>query len=248
MSAADRPVSGSVAGSSAGSAPTPDGRDAPGLLGILGGTFDPIHFGHLRLAEEVGEALDIAELRLIPAGAPPHRGAPGAAAADRLAMARLAVEGNARLVVDDCEVRAASVAGATSYTVFTLEALRARIGPERPLALLMGADAFAGFARWHRWQSFAGFVHLVVTTRPGHDGFDAIDPGLRDFWWPRITRSVADLHARACGALFFQPITALDISATRIRALLAAGASTRYLMPEAARAYALERGLYRPLT
>jgi nicotinate-nucleotide adenylyltransferase len=215
------------------------------LIGLLGGTFDPIHFGHLRLAEEVAEALDITELRLIPAGAPPHRGAPGATAADRLAMARLAVEGNARLLVDDCEVRAAGAGAAASYTVLTLEALRSVIGPQRPLALLMGADAFAGFARWHRWQAFAGLAHLVVTTRPGHDGFEAIEPALRDFWWPRITRSVADLHARACGSLFFQPITALDISATRIRALLAAGASTRYLMPEPVRAYALERGLYR---
>ncbi len=220
--------------------------DPPALLGILGGTYDPIHFGHLRLAEEVGDALDIAELRLIPSGTPPHRGAPAASAADRLAMVRLAIEGNPRLTVDDCEVRAADASGSptASYTVLTLQAIRAAIGPARGIALLMGADAFAGFARWHRWQAFAALTHLVVTTRPGHDGFDNLDGPLRDFWWPRVTRSRADLHARPCGSLYFQPITALDISATRIRSLLADGSSTRYLMPESVRDYAVRHRLY----
>jgi nicotinate-nucleotide adenylyltransferase len=211
-----------------------------GLVALLGGTFDPIHLGHLRLAEEVGEALGAVEVRLIPSGTPPHRGAPGASAEQRLAMARLAVAGNPRLTVDDREVRAAQ----RSYSILTLEAVRAEIGPERPLVLLMGADAFAGFASWHRWQDFADLAHLVVTTRPGYDGFDSLDPVLREAWGPRRVAGAAPLHERPSGAILFQPITDLAISATDLRARLASGRSTRYLMPEAVREYALSHRLY----
>src|SRR5574337_1565987 len=120
-------------------APVSDGRP----VGLLGGTFDPIHLGHLRLAEEAREALGLGELRLIPAGQPPHRDAPATAAEDRLAMARLAAEDNPGLVVDDGEVRAQQ----KSYTVLTLERLRAGLGPTRPLVLILGADAFEGLPR-----------------------------------------------------------------------------------------------------
>ena len=212
------------------------------LIGILGGTFDPIHYGHLRLAEEVGEALDIAQLRLIPAGQPPHRGAPRASPAERLAMTRLAIEGNARLALDDREVNAR---GQPSYTVTTLEAIRADIGPQQPLALLMGADAFAGFASWHRWQDFAGLTHLVVTTRPGHDATAALDTNMREAWLPRVAGNARRLHEQPCGCLYFQPITALDLSASGLREMIAAGRSTRYLLPEPVRGYIEANGLYR---
>lgn len=133
-------------------------------LGVLGGTFDPIHTGHLRLAEEAREALGLGGVRLIPAGQPPHRGEPGSTAEDRLAMARLAAAGNPGFMVDDGEVRAQQ----KSYTVLTLERLRAEIGPRRPLVLILGADAFAGLPTWHRWTDLFALAHLAVANRPGY--------------------------------------------------------------------------------
>ncbi|HNG82176.1 MAG TPA: nicotinate-nicotinamide nucleotide adenylyltransferase, partial [Burkholderiaceae bacterium] len=115
-----------------------------GPLGLFGGTFDPIHSGHLRLAEEAREQLGLAAVRLIPAGQPPHRDVPGAPAADRLAMARLAVADNPAFEVDPAEVLAAQ----PSYTILTLERVRAEVGPERPLVLLLGVDAFLGLPTW----------------------------------------------------------------------------------------------------
>ena len=118
-------------------------------LGILGGTFDPIHYRHLRLAEELADALKLAEVRLIPGGTPPHRAAPATAATHRLAMAALAIVGNARFAVDAREVRRSG----PGYTYDTLAELRAEEGAQRPLVLLLGADAFLELATWHRWHS-----------------------------------------------------------------------------------------------
>lgn len=131
-------------------------------LGLLGGTFDPVHYGHLRLAEEAREALKLPELRWIPAGQPPHRTAPRTAAGHRLEMVRRAVAGNPAFTVDDAETRAPG----PSFTVTTLERLRAAL-PDRPLVLLMGADAFLGLATWHRWRELLDLAHLGVATRPG---------------------------------------------------------------------------------
>lgn len=134
----------------------------PGPLGLFGGTFDPVHLGHLRLAEEAREALGLASVRWIPAGQPPHRGAPRLSGAHRLAMVRLAVAGNPAFQVDGAEVESPG----PSYTVTTLERLRRELGPEQPLVLLLGADAFAGLPGWHRWQALLGLAHLVVLHRP----------------------------------------------------------------------------------
>ena len=136
--------------------------DAP--LGLFGGTFDPVHFGHLRLAEEARETLGLAKVIWIPAGQPPLRDAPGRSAADRLAMVRLAVAGNPGFTIDDGEV----VAAGTSYTVNTLERLRAAHGERQPLVLLLGADAFGRLDAWHRWRELFGLAHIAVATRPGH--------------------------------------------------------------------------------
>src|SRR5690606_14643807 len=132
-------------------------------LGLLGGTFDPVHFGHLRLAEEARETLRLAEVALIPAGTPPHRDDPGAPAEHRLAMVELAVTGNPALRGGDVEVRSTG----RSYTVLTLERLRARAGPARPLVLILGADAFAGLSAWHRSDELLGLAHVAVASRPG---------------------------------------------------------------------------------
>ena len=132
-------------------------------LAILGGTFDPVHIGHLRVAWEAAEALD-AEVRLMPAHVPPHRPQPQASAAHRVAMLRLALAGQSRLALDERELSRPG----PSYTVDTLRELRREIGSQRPLLLLVGADAYAGLPSWHDWLELYALAHLVVLTRPGH--------------------------------------------------------------------------------
>ena len=132
-------------------------------IAILGGTFDPVHNGHLRVAWEVSEALD-AQVRLMPANVPPHRAPPVASARQRVALLHAALAGQARLQVDDRELRRKE----PSYTVVTLRELRGELGPKQPLILLVGADAFAGLPTWHEWRSLFELAHIGVLTRPGH--------------------------------------------------------------------------------
>lgn len=204
-----------------------------GPLGLLGGTFDPIHFGHLRLAEEAREALGLERVLLIPSGRPPHRDAPRSSAADRLAMVRLAAADNAALAVDDGEVFAAG----RSYTVLTLQRLRAAWGPQRPLVLILGADAFAGLPAWHRWPELFELAHIAVANRPGY-----APHGRR---WPatlsgeldaacagRIATDPAVLRAAPAGRVVPFDMTPLAISASLVRDLIAGGHSARYLLPD----------------
>jgi nicotinate-nucleotide adenylyltransferase len=194
-------------------------------VGILGGTFDPIHLGHLRLAEEMADALGLSEVRFVPAGQPPHRAPPRSAAADRLQMVRLATAGNPRFVVDAREVRAAR----PSYTVDTLADLRAELGPARPLVLLLGVDAFCGLPTWHDWRRLFEFAHIAVGERPGTAGLDAAPAALR----AEIDARRAVSPGAAAGSVRFVATTLLDISATAIRDRLARGHSVRYLTPDA---------------
>ncbi|HSG22594.1 MAG TPA: nicotinate-nucleotide adenylyltransferase, partial [Azonexus sp.] len=132
-------------------------------LGLFGGTFDPVHFGHLRLAEESINHLGLAGVRWIPAGQPPHRDTPQVTAAQRLEMVLRSTAGNALFSVDPSEVEAA----APSYTVHTLERLRAELGAEQSLVLLVGGDAFAGLTTWHRWRDIFALAHVAISHRPG---------------------------------------------------------------------------------
>ena len=132
-------------------------------IGIIGGTFDPVHYGHLRLAEELGETLKLGEVRLVPSGTPPHRSAPQVAAEHRLAMVRLAAAGNPGFRVDEREMRRAG----PGDTFDTLTELRSEAGVSRPLVLLLGADAFLEFATWHRWHEIFKLAHIAVAHRPG---------------------------------------------------------------------------------
>lgn len=210
--------------------------DAP--LGLFGGTFDPIHNGHLRLAEEAREALGLAGVRFIPAGTPPHRHTPQTAAAHRLEMVRRAIAGNAAFDCDDSEVRSEG----RSYTVLTLERLRAQHGT-RPLVLLLGADAFAGLASWHRWQEIAQLAHIAVATRPGHDR-EALPDALRAALGECIGDDPAALRASPAGTIVRFDITPLAISATEIRAMLGHGRSPRYLLPDSVVDYIAAHSLY----
>lgn len=213
-------------------------------LGILGGTFDPIHYGHLELAREVRDSLHLGELRLVPAGTPPHRAAPVASADHRLAMARLAVVDYPALAVDDREIRRTG----PSYTVLTLEELRAE-SPQRPIALVVGTDALAGFPQWHRWREIFDLAHVVVVARPEFELEGAVAPALAAEWRRRLADDAAVIAHRPAGAIFVQPITAHPISASAIRALIARGpdgaAAAAGLLPPAVLAYIERNQLYR---
>jgi nicotinate-nucleotide adenylyltransferase len=208
-------------------------------LGILGGTFDPIHHGHLRTAVEVAEALGLGEVRLIPAGAPPHRPPPVAPAELRWRMLVAAVAGKSGLVPDNRELRRAG----PSYTVDTLRELRAEL-PERPLCLILGVDAFAGLPAWHRWEELPALAHLVVVHRPGYP--DAVPGAAGGLLAACRAATPAELSATPAGRVWLQPVTALAIAATAIRARVAAGGDPAFLVPDAVRDLVLESGCYAP--
>jgi nicotinate-nucleotide adenylyltransferase len=219
---------------------------------VLGGTFDPIHFGHLRMAEELAEVLNLAEIRIIPAGQPPHRAVPRTPAAHRLEMTRLAISGNPRFKLDDREVRQARA----SYTVDTLADLRKELGPEQAIWLLMGADAFLGLTTWKEWQRLFELAHIAVAHRPGYALLqsDSLNAELRQELENRLlgdggkvaNPSPFPLPPSPAGSILLQPITQLGISATDIRARLQEGRSVRYLTPDSVLDYIQKNHLYLP--
>ena len=210
-------------------------------LGLLGGTFDPVHFGHLRLAEEAHEALGLAEVRWIPTGQPPHRQEPCVDTAHRLEMTRRAVADNPAFTVDDAETRSAAV----SYTVTTLGRLRAEAG-DRSLVILMGADAFLGLTTWHRWRELFSLAHIGVATRAGFDLSAAALPAeLAEACAGRLDSGPGALRAGPSGRVVPFAMTSLAISASLVRERLAAGLSVRYLLPDPVREYIQQHHLYR---
>ena len=216
-------------------------------VALLGGTFDPVHYGHLRFAADVRRALELSEVRLVPARDPPHRAGPVASAAERLAMLRLAVAEFPGLVVDERELRRAG----KSYTVLTLEELRAE-SPNRPLLLLLGADAFIGLPSWHRWRDIFGLAHVVVVERPGVSLEAKLPADLLPIWRERLTTDSESLRSRLAGAIFVQPISPHSVSATTIRERLsqenaAADKADKWhgLLPPAVLAYIDLHHLYR---
>ena len=207
------------------------------MIGILGGTFDPIHHGHLRLALEIHEGLGLDEVRLIPARQPPHRGAPFAGAEDRQAMLEAAVVATPGLRVDARELDR----DGPSYTVDTLESFRAEF-PQRSLCLIVGMDAFCELDAWYRWRSLPELAHIVIARRPGALMPESGRPAelLRE----RLTDSATALRRMQAGRTLMQDVPPLDITATRIRSLLGAGRNPRYLLPDAVLDVIHERGLY----
>jgi nicotinate-nucleotide adenylyltransferase len=210
-------------------------------VGILGGTFDPVHFGHLRLAEELAQQLGLSEVRFIPSGKPWHRGAPGATPMQRMEMVSLAIAGNPRFVLDEREVRKNS----PGYTLETLSELRQEMGSEQPVCLLVGADAFLGLPSWHRWRELFELAHIVVACRPGFSLLqERMDEALREEAGQRASTDPNDLQGRPGGRIMACQITPLDISATAIRAQIQVEKSPRYLLPEAVLDYIRVNQIY----
>lgn len=206
-------------------------------IGLLGGTFNPVHIGHLRAALEVAEFMLLDELRLIPSARPPHRQAPQASPEQRLAMVELAVAGEPRLSVDDRELRR----DRPSYTVDTLESVRSELAADDQLFLLVGWDAFCSLPSWHRWQELLEHCHLLVLQRPDADS--EAPEALRDLLAARSVSDPLSLTG-AGGQISFIWQTPLAVSATQIRQLLASGKSARYLLPDAVLAYIQAHQLY----
>ncbi len=195
-------------------------------IGILGGTFNPIHHGHLRLALELYERLDLAQVRLLPSAHPPHREQPTVSSQQRLEMVQAAIAGVKGLNLDDRELRRQG----PSYMVDTLSSLRDDY-PHQPLCLILGMDAFMGLPHWHQWEQLITLAHLLVVRRPE----TAMPQGqfMQDFLKAHQANCFEELRKQSSGTIWMEKIPALAISATQIRRLIAAGKNPRYLLPRA---------------
>jgi len=208
------------------------------MIGILGGTFDPVHFGHLRIALDVAEALGLEQVRLIPLAQAVHREQPHASAEQRLAMLQLAVAGHPRLAVDTREIER----GGASFMVDTLQSLREEL-PGQALCLLLGGDAFNGFLSWREPQRILDLAHILVMQRPGY--VLPNDPQLQQLVERHGCASAAALQQRSAGGILLHTVTQLEISASDIRARIAGGRDPSFLLPERVLGLIREQGLYR---
>lgn len=210
---------------------------SPAAIGLFGGTFDPIHFGHLRAALEAREKLGLSSLRLLPAGDPPHRSDTVATPAQRLAMLDLATASCPGLQVDDRELRRAG----PSYMVDTLTEVRAEVGAA-PVLLLIGQDAANALDSWHRWRDLFGLAHLVVLRRP--DAHFCCAGELLQQIESRRVADAGDLLQGPAGKILPLEVTQLDISSTLIRRLLVEGKSPQFLVPDSVLEYIRQQRLY----
>jgi nicotinate-nucleotide adenylyltransferase len=208
-------------------------------IAIFGGTFDPIHNGHLRLALELKQHLRLDEMRLMPSHRPPHRDAPSVSSEQRVELVRAAIAECPALQLDERELKREKA----SYTIDSLISLRAELGEEVSLAWAMGMDAFAGLNTWHRWRELLDYAHLVVVGRPGFEvpAAGELAELLRAKQGPERL-----LEEQSRGAIVLPSLSLLDISATSIRAQIARGESPQFLLPDSVWQKIATQGLYRP--
>jgi nicotinate-nucleotide adenylyltransferase len=207
-------------------------------IGILGGTFDPIHLGHLRLALELYEAFDLANVHIMPCHLPMHRKQPVATPAQRFEMVKCAIAAEPALYANDMEIQREG----PTYTIDTLLDMRKNF-PGIPLCLLMGIDAFLGLASWHRWEDILTHAHIIVAHRP-HYQIPLAGPAAA-LLKTNLQEKVAFIHENQAGGILLRPITALEISATDIRKQIAMGRNPRYLLPDSVYDYIKQHGIYR---
>jgi nicotinate-nucleotide adenylyltransferase len=208
------------------------------MIGVYGGTFDPVHLGHLRTAFEVRERLGLGRVLMVPARDPPHRGPTGANTDQRRRMLTLALAGVPALELETCELERRG----RSYMIDTLSDLRDRYADDR-LILILGQDAFLGLATWHRWQSLFDLAHIAVMTRPGSD--NELPEVLQAEVAPRWTQRASQLAEARTGLVCPVEVSQLAISATDIRQRVAEQRDPRFLVTDPVREFIIERGLYR---
>lgn len=208
------------------------------MIGILGGTFDPIHYGHLRTALDVQQALLLDEVRFIPCGEPPHRNKPLAESLQRLSMVRAAIAGQAKFTVDDREIRRKG----PSYMVETLASLKQDF-KDKSLCLILGTDAFNGLDQWHQWQQIFDFANIVVMRRPVVDGQATLNKRV----FTQVKHRLLDkdaLKKKQNGGVCFIPVTQLDISATVIRQQWQQGRDIRFFLPDSVLTLIRQQNIY----
>ncbi len=211
-------------------------------IGLFGGTFDPIHFGHLRLATELAEAFHLDKVVFLPAGLPYHRGRSAHATnEERLTMVKLATQRDARFDVDDRELNR----DGNTYTYDTLAEIRKERGPAESLVFLTGSDSFAKIDTWHRWTELFDLAHFAVAIRADDAQWFSKGPGAfpKDAW-PRITLNLRELSGSPAGKIMTFSMTPIAISSTAIRALASEGASIRYLTPDPVVEYIRSHQIY----
>lgn len=207
---------------------------------ILGGTFDPIHFGHLRIAQEMLNQFPSAKISLMPAAYPPHRAEPCASAKQRIAMLELALKDSPSLNIDTRELERTE----PSYSVVTLQQIRAE-SRDKCLIFLMGTDAFAKFNEWYQWQELAELTNVLVVGRAGTKLPETGE--VADFYQQHKLQSVAELSQFKSGKVAYCELPHLDISSSQIRALINSGKSPRFLLPSVILDYIETHHLYRQI-
>ena len=209
-------------------------------IGLLGGTFNPIHFGHLRMAQELADALSLDEVRFIPSANPPHKAVPKVSAKQRAEMVRMAIADNPLFKLDTRELERIGA----SYTIDTLVSLREELGASVALCLIMGSDAFVHLNTWARWQELLNYCHIILVQRPNTAQQPKLAGELATLLEENYTENIADLSQKPAGYIHMQAITPLDISSTDIRKALKNKLSARYLVPEKLIDYLFKYKLY----
>lgn len=206
-------------------------------IGILGGTFDPIHNGHIQIAEIILKTLQLERIEFIPSFQPPHRHQPIASAADRLAMVKLAIQSHPNFHANEIEIAREGI----SYSVDTLTALRKQI-PDQPLCFILGADAFSAFHRWHEWRKIASLVHLIIVDRPSAE--PPSDPEIQTLLHENQTRNLTDLQKNIAGKIYYLDNSLIDISATKIRYAIQSGEKDIRGLDKAVQNYIIDHNIY----
>ena len=216
----------------------------PKVCGILGGTFDPVHLGHVALADAALRELPLAQVLWLPSGSPGHRTAPLADTGHRLAMLRLATAGNARFRIDSTELESKQ----TTYTVHALTRLRTQLGALQPLVMLLGADSFLSLTTWLRWRELFDLAHFAVADRPGHRAPVSAMPAELAEQVERRAATADHLEECAAGSIVRFDMPQMEISASCIRSAIACGDSVRHLLSGAVLAYIDAQHIYRKET
>ncbi|WP_369308422.1 nicotinate-nucleotide adenylyltransferase [Providencia rettgeri] len=210
-----------------------------GLQALFGGTFDPIHYGHLRPVQALAEQVGLQKVILLPNHVPPHRPQPEASPSQRLEMVKLAIENHPLFTIDTRELEK----NTPSYTIETLKELRQEMGTTQPLAFIIGQDSLLSINTWHGWDEILDNCHLLVCSRPGYAA-QFTDPNMQTWLSQHKTTSPELLNRTPHGYIFLGDTPLVNISATDIRQKLSAGDSCRDLIPEAVLHYIRQQGLY----